>query len=132
MPMLPHIPILPGETILSWADRSAHDQAGHCLPELLRVVGIPQKDAEPVPNVAALARLTDLFGGETSVLEDSATFRHHGNMRRFRHEVFKQAMLCRRVTAFCPMCLLDDGSSSTAVYRGNSPARSVAIATALR
>ncbi|ADO44339.1 conserved hypothetical protein (plasmid) [Ketogulonicigenium vulgare Y25] len=110
MPMLPHIPIIPGETILSWADRSAQAQAGHCLPELLRVVGFPQKDVEPVKDLAVLARLTDLFGGEAPALEASAIFRHDGNMRRFRHEVFKPSMLCRRVTAFCPMCLLDDGS----------------------
>lgn len=110
MSMLPHIPIIPGETILSWADRSAQAQAGRCLAELLRVVGFPQKDVEPVKDLAVLARLTDLFGGEARALEASTIFRHDGNMRRFRHEVFKPTMLYRRVTAFCPMCLLDDGS----------------------
>lgn len=110
MPVLLHVPIIPGETILFWPDRSAQAQAGHCLPELLRVVGFPQKDVERVKDLAVLARLTDLFGGEASALEASAIFRHDGNMRRFRHEVFKPSMLCRRVTAFCPMCLLDDGS----------------------
>lgn len=108
MAMLPHVPIIPGETILSWADRSAQAQAGHCLPELLRVVGFPQKDVEPVKDLAVLARLTDLFGGEASALEASAIFRHDGNMRRFRHEVFKPSMLCRRETVFCSLCLLED------------------------
>lgn len=121
MPMLPHIPIIPGETILSWADRSAQAQAGHCLPELLRVVGFPQKDVEPVKDLAVLARLTDLFGGEASALEASAIFRHDGNMRRFRHEVFKPSMLCRRETVFCPLCLLEDGfRHSRVIWQFNS------------
>jgi hypothetical protein len=55
-----------------------------------------------------LARLTDLFGGDASALEASAIFRHDGNMRRFRHEVFKPSMLCRRETVFCSLCLLED------------------------
>ncbi|WP_420342313.1 TniQ family protein [Paenirhodobacter sp.] len=79
---------------------SARRSAGHRR--------LPSNGRRTRKDLTVLARLPDLFGGDASALEASAIFRHDGNMRRFRHEVFKPSMLCRRETVFCSLCLLED------------------------
>lgn len=105
--MLPRVPFLPGESLLSWAARSAQAQTGMPLPYIASFTGL-DRASFLAPDPDNLIRIAALFGGDARNLGEIAVHSHGPEMLRHRGEVFGADFISWRSRAFCPICIMED------------------------
>jgi hypothetical protein len=107
MPMLPQVSIEDGESLVSWAARSAWAQTGLELSSLLSFAGLSHK-AVLAPADDDLDRLCELFGGNRTQIAQAAVTPTGVKMSQFRSEVFRADFLSWRNCVVCPVCIGED------------------------
>lgn len=105
--MLPHLSSLHGESLVSWAARSAQAQTGMDLPYVAAFAGL-DRAALLAPKPNDLIRINELFGDNVSGLGDIAVHFHGPEMLRYRAEIFRGDFISWHSKAFCPICLAED------------------------
>jgi hypothetical protein len=101
------VPLLPGETLMSWVGRIARTAIGLGPFEFLDLVGLNRKYVlEATP--AGIDRLAEITGVAREAIERGAYTRL--DLRYYSHpgERFHAEFARRERTTFCPACLLDD------------------------
>jgi hypothetical protein len=107
------IPLLDGETLMSWVGRIARTATGLGPFEFLNFIELNRKDVlEATP--AGLDRLTALKGRPRAEIERGAYLRVDRRLYEHRGERFHAEFAGRTRTTYCPACLLDDGRSGNA------------------
>lgn len=107
MVMLPVLPILEGESLVSWVGRVARFHLGDGPFQFLNTIELNRKevlDASPV----ALGRLAGLTGVPQEALGLAAYRRIGIRLYQYRDEVFSAEFIDRDRTTYCPACLLED------------------------
>lgn len=107
MPMLPHVPIEIGESLVSWAARSARAQTGMDLLSLLSFTGL-NRTAVLTPSDHDIDCLADLFGGHVNQIANAAVTPSGGGMRRYQAEMFRADFLSWKVGVYCPDCIEEE------------------------
>lgn len=108
MPMLPVLPVVPGENLTSYLNRSAKLHANMDVFKFLSFIEFSQ-GAVMAPKGEALERLSRLFGLPVSDLE-KMTFLPLGGRKRILCGEEVHAEFANLVkTSYCPACLLEDG-----------------------
>jgi len=107
MVMLPVLPVLEGESLVSWVGRVSRFHLGGGPFQFLNTIELNRKevlDATPV----ALERLAGLAGVPQEVLSLAAYRRIGTRLYQYRGEVFSAEFIGRDRTTYCPACLLED------------------------
>ncbi|WP_322891451.1 MULTISPECIES: TniQ family protein [unclassified Yoonia] len=107
MAMLPQVPIEDGESLVSWAARSARAQTRMDLISLLSFTGL-NRTAVLTPSDHDIDCLADLFGGHVVQIANAAVAPVGDCMRRFQAEVFRADFLSWQVGVYCPACIEED------------------------
>lgn len=107
MPIFPQISIENGESLVSWAARSARAKTDMDLISLLAFTGL-NRTAVLTPSDHDIDCLADLFGGHVNQIFRAAVMPADKGMRRFQTEVFCADFLSWKTVAYCPACLEED------------------------
>lgn len=105
--MLPHVPLNTGESLVSWAARAAQVQTRAGLVQLSNFVDMDRSNFL-CPEMGALAKVGDLFGGHPDELQGAAFVWQADGMVRHRSEIFRADFLSWRNKVFCPHCIQAD------------------------
>jgi DNA-binding phage protein len=107
------IPLLDGETLMSWVGRIARTATGLGPFEFLNFIELNRKDVLEATPVG-LDRLTTLTGRPRAEIERGAYLRVDLRLYEHRGERFHAEFAGRTRTTYCPACLLEDGRSGNA------------------
>jgi hypothetical protein len=106
-PITGRVPLLPGETLMSWVGRIARTATGLGPFEFLNLIAFDRKDVlEATP--AGIDRLAAISGVPRAKIERGAYLRIGERFYEHRGERFHAEFDGRERTTFCPACLLDD------------------------
>lgn len=123
--MLPHLSLLPGESLVSWAARSAQAQTGMDLPYVAAFTGL-ERAALLAPKPNDLISIADLFGDNAQSLGDIAVHFHGPEMLRYRArssvKISSLGIARHSVRSALPKIrTLTDGFSGTSKRRAPAP-----------
>src|SRR6056297_123423 len=107
MVMLPVLPLIEGESTVSWCSRLGPFHAGLSGPDFLKLMQISRQSVVDTSDECT-GRLADLTGIAADRIRVSGVQRV--GEARFKHgdEVFGMRFALRTHTTFCPACLLED------------------------
>jgi hypothetical protein len=107
MPMHPQISIENGESLVSWAARSARAQTKMDLISLLSFTGL-NRTAVLTPSDHDIDHLADLFGSHAKQIAKAAVVPAGEDMVRYQTEMFHADFLSWKVGVYCPACIGED------------------------
>lgn len=119
MPLLPILPIIDGESLISFMHRTARFHANRHLFSFLEMLEIP-RGALVAPNAALIERLSLVTGVAVEAIERMSIRSLALRRRRLANQVFHAEFANFEQTTFCPACLLQDGLA-------DSPSRGVRV-----
>ncbi|MHA7849533.1 TniQ family protein [Roseovarius sp.] len=115
MVMLPVLPLIEGESTVSWCSRLGPFHAGLSGPDFLKLMQISRQSVVDTTD-DGIGRLADLTGIDEDRIRASGVQRVGEARFKHRYEEFGMRFALRTHTTFCPACLLEDadpaGSSS--------------------
>jgi hypothetical protein len=106
MPLEPYLPILEGESLVSWTSRLARYQTGFGPAFFLRLMGIGRQDVIGATPLG-LDRLSALSGVPRADLEKGAYLPLEKRCYVYGGHRFHAQFVGRNRTTYCPACLLE-------------------------
>lgn len=118
MALLPVLPPIEGETLISYLNRAAWFHTGQPIRSFLSMLEMPQTALLSVKDMT-LMRIADITGLSDEALRQMTFLSLGGRMRTVRGEVVHAEFAKFDLIRFCPACLLEDGRSEgpTAGFR---------------
>lgn len=113
MTLLPMLPIVDDESLISYLARVAEFHSGLSLFRFLKLVDVALENAVH-PTQSDLERIASLTGQSIKKLADHVISNLGSRQRSFRTEAFHAEFANFTQTTFCPACLLEDGKESSA------------------
>ncbi|MEI4197051.1 TniQ family protein [Roseovarius sp. E0-M6] len=107
MVMLPVLPLIEGESTVSWCSRLGPFHAGLSGPDFLKLMQISRQSVVDTTD-DCIGRLADLTGIAADRIRTSGVQRVGEARFKHRDEVFGMRFALRTHTSFCPACLLED------------------------
>jgi hypothetical protein len=107
MRLTPHLPLVRGESLMSWTARLARFHTGLPAHRFCAIVGLAPGDVLRAAP-AALDRLSEMTGVARSDLDRTAYLTVESKRTyEFRGHRFDAEFACRSRTTYCPACLLE-------------------------
>ena len=118
MALLPVLPPIDGETLISYLNRAAWFHTGQPVRSFLSMLEMPQTALLSVKDMT-LMRIADITGLSDEALRQMTFLSLGSRMRTVRGEVVHAEFANFDLIRFCPSCLLEDGRSEgpTAGFR---------------
>ena len=107
MVMLPVLPLIEGESTVSWCSRLGPFHAGLSGPDFLKFIQISRQSVVDTTD-DCIGRLADLTGIAENRIRASGVQRVGEARFKHRDEEFGMRFALRTYTTFCPACLLED------------------------
>lgn len=108
MALHPILPVITGESLTSYLNRSAQFHSKMNLFDFLAFVELP-RNALITPQPETIDRLQGLLGLSVEALGRMAFQSSGGRMRVIAGETVHAEFTAMKTTSFCPLCLLEDG-----------------------
>lgn len=119
MALYPILPVIAGESLTSYLNRSARFHCRMDLFDFLSFIELP-RNALITPQRETIARLEGLLGLSVDTLGRMAFQSAGGRMRVIAGETVHSEFTAMKTTSFCPLCLLEDA-------KPDSPSRGVQV-----
>jgi hypothetical protein len=107
MVMLPVLPLIEGESTVSWCSRLGSFHVGLSGPDFLKLMQISRQSVVDTTD-ECIGRLAELTGIAESHIRASGVQRVGEARFTHRNEEFGMRFALRTHTTFCPACLLED------------------------
>lgn len=113
MPLLPILPVIPGESLTSYFNRMAHFHGRTGVYQFLDIIEL-SRGAVMTPKEPDFARIRALTGLSDVTLSRMTFCPLGGRMRSIAGEAVHAEFAYLDKTSYCPACLLEDGKLDSA------------------